>query len=91
MSRAPDSVAVSDFHQDPAGELKRMKGRRSPLVITQRGRAAAIMMSVEAYERGQHERLMLHRLALGEREIRARKGAGLRRVFQSFLNCHIGK
>ena len=38
-------------------------------------------MSVEAYARAEQERLLLHRLALGEREMRSRKGASLSRVF----------
>ena len=40
-----------------------------------------VMMSVEAYARAEQERPLLHRLALGEREMRSRKGASLSRVF----------
>lgn len=51
MSKVPEMIPVSDLRQDTAAVLKRVQATRQPLVITQRGRAAAIMLSVEAYER----------------------------------------
>jgi len=48
-----------------------------PVVITQRGRAAAIMVSPESYERSEHERQILRLLARGEREIAKGKGYDL--------------
>src|SRR2546422_4355305 len=53
--------------QDAAAALKRVRATKQPLVITQRGRAAAVMLSVEAYERAEHERQILRLLARGER------------------------
>jgi PHD/YefM family antitoxin component YafN of YafNO toxin-antitoxin module len=50
------------------------------VVITQRGRAAAVMMSAETYERAEHDRELLRLLARGEREIAAGKGYGLNAV-----------
>ena len=41
---------------------------------------AAIMLSVEAYERGEHERPLLRLLARGEKEIRAGRGDDLSEV-----------
>ena len=46
-------------------------------MITQRGRAAAVLMSVEAYKAAEHERQLLRLLAKGNREIAAGKGYGL--------------
>jgi len=54
-----------------------VRATQQPLMITQRGRAAAVMISVEAYERAEHERQILRLLARGEREIRAGKGHDL--------------
>lgn len=43
-------------------------------MITQRGRSAAVMLGVAAYERGERERELLRLLVRGEQEITA--GAG---------------
>ena len=49
--------------------------------ITQRGRAAAIMISPESFERSENEREILKRLARGERDISKGKGFDLDSVF----------
>ena len=69
MSRLPDIVPVTDLRQDAAAVLRRLKGSREPLVITQRGRAAAIMLSPESYEQDRKELELLRLLAQGERQI----------------------
>jgi len=53
---------------------------REPLVITQRGRAAAVLVSMEAYKHSQHELEILRLLARGEKEIEAGKGYDLDEV-----------
>ena len=80
MPRVPDILPVTDLRQDAAAALKRVRATKQPLVITQRGRAAAVMVSVEVYERAEHERQILRLLARGEREIRAGKGHDLDEV-----------
>lgn len=80
MPKVPDIIPVTDLRQDAAAALKRVRATRQPLVITQRGRAAAVMLSVEAYETGEHERQILRLLARGEREIEAGKGHDLDEV-----------
>ena len=80
MPRVPDILPVTDLRQDAAAALKRVRATKQPLVITQRGRAAAVMVSVEVYERAEHERHILRLLARGEREIRAGKGHDLDEV-----------
>ena len=77
MPRVADIIPVTDLRQDAAAALKRVRATRNPLIITQRGRAAAVMVSVETYERAEHERQILLLLARGEREIRAGKGHDL--------------
>ena len=69
MSKVPEIVPVSDLRQDVAAVLRRLQGSREPVVITQRGRAAAVLLSVEAYERREQERDLLQLLARGEKEI----------------------
>jgi prevent-host-death family protein len=75
--KVPDIIPITDLRQDAATALKRVRATKQPLVITQRGRAAAVMVSVEAYERAEHERQILLILARGEREIRTEKGHDL--------------
>jgi len=57
MRRVPDIMPVTDLRQDAAAALKRVRSSKQPLVITQRGRAAAVMLSIEAFEQAEHERL----------------------------------
>jgi prevent-host-death family protein len=77
MTQIPEIIPVTDLRQDAAAVLKRVQTSQQPLVITQRGRAAAIMLSVEAYERGEQERHLLRLLARGEHEIAAGTGHDL--------------
>lgn len=77
MSKIPEVVPITDLRQDAAAVLRRVRGRKQPLIITQRGRAAAVMLSIDAYERGEHERQLLLLLAQGEREIAAGMGQDL--------------
>ena len=77
MARVPEIIPVTDLRQDAAAVLRRIRTRRQPLIITQRGRAAAVILSMEAYEHGEKERQLLRLLARGEREIAAGKGHGL--------------
>jgi prevent-host-death family protein len=77
MPKVPNIMPVTDLRQDAAAALKRLKASKQPVVITQRGRAAAILLSMEEYERGERERQLLRVLARGEQEIRAGKGFDL--------------
>jgi prevent-host-death family protein len=77
MGKLLNIIPVSDLRQDAAKVLKRVKDSREPVVITQRGRAAAIMLSVEAFEQSERDRELLRLLAKGEREIEAGEGHGL--------------
>jgi len=77
MPKIPDIVPVTDLRQDAAAVLVRVRKSAQPVVITQRGRAAAVMVSPESYERSEHERQILRLLARGEREIAKGKGYDL--------------
>jgi prevent-host-death family protein len=77
MVKIPNIVPVTDLRQDATSILSRVSESREPIIITQRGRAAAVLVSVEAYERSQHELEILRLLAQGEREIESGKGYDL--------------
>ena len=77
MSKVPELVPVSDLRQDVAAVLKRLRASREPFVITQRGRAAAVLLSIDAYERLEQERELLQLIARGEKEISDGEGSDL--------------
>ena len=77
MAKVPNIIPVTNLRQDAAAALRRLKTSKQPVVITQRGRAAAVLLSMEEYERGEHERQILRLIARGEQEITAGKGFDL--------------
>jgi len=77
MAKIPSIVPITDLRQDATAIVKRVSASGEPIVITQRGRAAAVMVSMEAYEHSQHELELLRLLARGEKEIEAGKGYDL--------------
>ena len=82
MAKVPKIVPISDLRQGAAAVLKRVRSTRGPVVITQRGRAAAVLLSVDAYERSEEQRRMLRALARGDREARAGRGRSLDSVLR---------
>jgi prevent-host-death family protein len=80
MAKVPAIVPVSDLRRDAARVLKNVKNSNEPLFITQRGRATAVLMSLDAYERSEAERELLLLLARGEKEIAAGVGHSLEQV-----------
>jgi len=80
MGKLPNIVPISELRQDAAKVLKQVRESREPLIITQRGRAAAVMLSVESYERSERDKELLRLLARGEQEIAAGKGYDLKEV-----------
>ena len=82
MARFPEIVPISDLRQDAAAVLKRLRQSREPVIITQRGRPAAVILSVDGYKRAEYERQVLRALARGEMEIAAGKGHDLSSVLE---------
>ena len=74
MGKLSNIIPVSDLRRDAARLLKQLQNDKEPLVITQRGRAAAVMLGVDAYEKLEHEKKILRLLARGEKEIEAGVG-----------------
>jgi len=77
MAKVPNIIPVTDLRQDAASVLRRVRASKHPVVITQRGRAAAVLLSTEAYERAEHDLQLLRLLARGDKEIAAGKGFDL--------------
>lgn len=87
MPKVPDIIPITDLRQDAAGALARVRRSREPVVITQCGRAAAVMLSMEAYEHGERDARSCASSRLGsERSPRAR-GANWRQSWRKRTNC----
>jgi len=69
MRKVPKVIPITDLLQDAAVVLKRLRKGKEPIVITQRGRAAAVLLSIEEYERARQEREILELLVRGDKEI----------------------
>jgi prevent-host-death family protein len=80
MTPLPTIIPISDLRQDTAGIIKRAAASDEPVVITQRGRASAVLVSARSYERMQHEIEILRLLARGEADIEAGVGYDLNEV-----------
>ncbi len=80
--KIPDIIPVTDLRQDAAAILKKLQGSEGPLVVTQRGRAIAVIQSVDAYQKSEHERELLSLLAVGEKEIAEGEGHSLSSVMK---------
>ena len=74
MPNAPKIIPISDLRQNASEVVKGVSSSREPVFITQRGRAAAVMVSMEVYKNSQHEMDILRLLARGEKEIAAGTG-----------------
>ena len=74
MPNAPKIIPISDLRQNASDVVKSVSSSREPVFNTQRGRAAAVLVSMEVYKNAQHEMDILHLLARGEKEIEAGTG-----------------
>ena len=77
MGKLLNIIPVSDLRQDAAKILKQLRENNEPLIITQRGRAAAVMIGVAAYEKSEHDKELLRLLANGDRDIEIGQGYDL--------------
>lgn len=77
MGKLLNILPVSDLRQDAAKVLKKLRDNQEPIIITQRGRTAAVIIGVEAYEKSEHYKEILRLLAKGDREIEIGEGYDL--------------
>ena len=80
MGKIMTILPVSDLRQDAANVLRKLRKENEPIVITQRGRAAAVILGVEAYKKSEQEKELLRLLAKGDREIEKNEGYDLESV-----------
>jgi prevent-host-death family protein len=82
MDRITKFVPITDLRQDAAAVMRALRSGEEPVVIMQRSRAAAVMLSVDTYERMTYEREVLGVLAKGESDVRAAKGVSVESVLE---------
>ncbi|MBO9711426.1 type II toxin-antitoxin system Phd/YefM family antitoxin [Sphingomonas sp.] len=72
---------ISDIKANAAGILDEIAETRNPVIITQNGRAKAVLMDVKSYEETQETLALLQLLALGQQDV----AAGRTRPFREVL------
>ena len=77
MGKLSNIIPISDLRQSTAKLLKQLRNNKEPLIITQRGRATAVLIDVETYEKSEHKIELLRLLAKGDREIEIGEGYDL--------------
>ena len=80
MARVLGAIPLSQLQQDPLSAVKRVRRSKRPLFVTHRGKAAAVLLSIDVFEKGEQEREILRLLARGEKEIASGKGYDLDEV-----------
>lgn len=66
-----DVVPVSDLRTKAAQIIDRVHQTRQPVLVTQRGRSAAVLLDVAEYQRQQRRMALLEHIALGKRDVAA--------------------
>ncbi|MGH7242372.1 MAG: type II toxin-antitoxin system Phd/YefM family antitoxin [Phycisphaerales bacterium] len=66
----PDTQALTEFRENTAQVLKQLARSDRPLLLTQKGKAAGIVMSTHAYEQLADAALLSHSIRAVDRSIR---------------------
>ena len=75
-------ISLSDFKADASQWLKRLQDESEAVVLTQNGRASAVVQSYDTFQRQQQALLMLKLLAQGEADIAAGRTSPQEEVFE---------
>lgn len=78
--RLPRFIPITDLRQDAAAVVRSVQVSGEPVVIMQRSHAAAVLLSVDAYEHMAYEREVLGILAKGESDIKSAKGVPIEEI-----------
>ncbi|MEZ4470200.1 MAG: type II toxin-antitoxin system Phd/YefM family antitoxin [bacterium] len=71
VALAEDLIFLGEFKTHASQYMKALKGRTRPLVVTVNGRAAAVVISPEAWDRMQYRERLLADVQAGREDIRA--------------------
>lgn len=70
MDILPDVYALTEFRENTAQHVKRLKKTKRATLLTQKGRAAAVIMSPEAYEKMAEEAELARSIQSVQRSIK---------------------
>ena len=76
---------VSSLRSRSAELIRRARDTGQPIVITQNGKATAVLQDVESFERQRNALLLLRYLAQGEEGVRSGKGVPHRKAVRHFV------
>lgn len=75
---------VTTLKTKSAELIRRARESRQPIVITQNGKATAVLVDVESFERQREALLLLRYLAVGEEEIARGEGVTHKKALHHF-------
>lgn len=90
ISLTKDIEPLSAFRKESANFIKRIKEEKNPIVLTQHGKSAAVLLNVEEYER------LINKLELLEDLIEAKQDVQNGKVFsmeeaKARMETHLSK
>jgi prevent-host-death family protein len=69
ISISKDIEPLSEFRKRSADFIKRLKKEKQPIVLTQHGKSAAVLMDVSEYERFSHKLELLEDLLEAKQQV----------------------
>ena len=85
---ARDIRPVTDFRANAAAVIEQVQSTKRPVILTQHGRSAAVLLDVEAYEDLLDQLALLRDVQEAEEQVAARRGAAHRTVAKR-LRAHL--
>ena len=77
-----DVLPVTDFRSNTSATLGRLHATKRPVILTQHGRGAAVLMDVDVYEDMLDEIALLRDVRIGEEQIEGGQVAPLGEVVE---------
>jgi prevent-host-death family protein len=71
---ARDIRPLSEFRAQSAAFIEHIRTTRKPMILTQHGRSAAVLLDIDAYEELMHEMEFLRDVRTSEEEVAAHQG-----------------
>jgi prevent-host-death family protein len=83
MSSIPTIVPISELRKDATQIVNKAAKTNQPIVITQRGRASAVLQGVDTYQDTQNQLELLALLVRGDKEINEKVGTDIAEVMRN--------
>lgn len=85
-----DIQPVTEFRANAAQFIEQVRETGEPVILTQHGRSAAVLLDVDAYESLMDELALLRDVRLAEEQVAAGKGRSQAAVAKK-LRSHVGR